>query len=129
MKRIMVLFAAISGLLLAQPLVQAEIKSVNDTRYALEIQNTGAQIKVLVNGKELYNDTVENSTIAQRKLTSVVQEGKNNIVIVGKIVNDSRPDVKIRVIKSKRRHISFIYEYKWDKKNETFKSMGSFDVN
>lgn len=128
MKPIAVFLSLTLALIVAQPFAVAEIKKVDESNYSLEVQNTGAQIRVLINGKELYNDSVERSTIAQRRLASVIQEGKNNIAIEGKIVNDERPDVKVRVIKSSRRHTSFIYEYKWDKKSEKFKSVGSFEV-
>ena len=128
MKPMAVFLSLALTMMVAQPFAVAEIKRVNESSYSLEVQNTGAQIRVLINGKELYNDSVERSTIAQRKLTSVVQEGKNDITIEGKIVNDERPDVKVRIIKSSRRHISFIYEYKWDKKADKFKSAGSFEI-
>jgi len=128
MKSITVFLSLTLVMTVAQSFAVAEIKRVDESSYSLEVQNTGAQIRILINGKELYNDSVERSIIAQRKLTSVVQEGKNNIAIEGKIVNDERPDVKVRIIKSSRRHISFIYEYKWDKKAEVFRNAGSFEV-
>lgn len=128
MKPIAVFLSLMLVLIVVQPFAVAEIKKVDVASYSLEVQNTGAQIRVLINGKELYNDSVERSTIAQRRLTTVVRVGKNNIAIEGKIVNDERPDVKVRIIKSTRRHTSFIYEYKWDKKEETFKSVGSFEI-
>lgn len=128
MKSIAVFLSLTLVMIVAQSLAVAEIKGVDESSYSLEVQNTGAQIRVLINGKELYNDSVKRSIIAQRKLTSVVQEGKNNIAIEGKIVNDERPDVIVRIIKSNRRHISFIYEYKWDKKAEKFKNVGSFEI-
>ena len=128
MKLITVFLSLMLVMVVAPSFAVAEIKRVDESSYSLEVQNSGAQIRVLINGKELYNDSVERSTIAQRKLTSVVQEGKNIIAIEGKIVNEERPDVKVRVIKSNRRHISFIYEYKWDKKAEKFKNTGSFEV-
>lgn len=128
MKSIAVFLSMALTTIMAQPLAVAEIKNVDASSYSLEVQNSGAQIRILINGKELYNDSVDRSTIAQRVLTSVVQEGKNNIAIEGKIVNDKRPDVMVRIIKSNRRHISFIYEYKWDKKAEKFNNAGSFEI-
>ena len=128
MRTTITIFILITTFFVASFTSLAEVQKIEDVRYALEVQNTSAQIRVMINGKELYNDSVEHSTIAQRKLTSVVREGKNNIAIEGKIVNDERPDVKVRIIKSSRRHISFIYEYKWDKKAEKFRNVGSFEV-
>ena len=128
MKNTITVFVLIATFFVASFTSFAEIRKIEEVHYALEVQNTGAQIKVTINGQELYNDTKENSSISQRRLATIIQLGKNDIKIEGKIVNDDRPAIKIRVIKSSRKHISFVYKYEWDKKSKSFSHSDSFEI-